>query len=293
MPASMTGFGRAGSRGRGARLLCEVRSVNHRFLSVKIRLPSALQQLERGVEEQVKARLQRGSVEVAVFWRDAGSQLAAHLDEKVADHYLKQIRGYLRKRRLATKVTPELLLSLPGVMAPVDPDEVAADFKTELAKVVESALDALCEMREREGRRLAEALLREVATVRECALAVRGGVPDMVALHQTRLSARLATLLSTQGVAPDPALLAREVALFADRADVTEELDRLASHEVEFGKLLARGGPIGRELEFLVQEMGREVQTVGSKIPDAALLTRVREAKASLEKLREQVANFE
>ena len=293
MPASMTGFGRAAGKGRGTRLLCEARSVNHRFLATKIRLPSALQQLEGWVEQRVKERFARGSLEVAVFWRDAGERLAARLDTKVADHYVKELRGYLKKRKLAKSIDAALLLGLPGVLAPADPDEIAADFKPELQKVVDAALDALAEMRVREGERLAAALRREVQKVAECASAIAAHVPETVRHYQQRLGERIAALLQGQGVAPDPQLLAREVALFADRSDVTEELDRLKSHEAEFEKLLARPGPIGRELEFLVQEMGREVQTVGSKVQDAALLTRVREAKSSLEKLREQVANFE
>ncbi len=289
----MTGFGRAGSRGRGARLLCEVRSVNHRFLATKIRLPSALQQLEGVVEQQVKERLARGSVEVAVFWRDAGARLAATLDEKIAEHYVAQLRAFMKKKKLGGEIDVTALLGLPGVLAPADPDALAADFRPELAKVVDAALEALVAMRQREGERLAGALRREVQTIRAAALAIRDGVPAMVRGYQQKLGERLAALLEGQGVAPDPALLAREVALFADKADVTEELDRLASHEVEFDKLLRKKGPIGRELEFLVQEIGREIQTVGSKVQDAALLSRVREAKASLEKLREQVANLE
>lgn len=293
MPASMTGFGRAGRRGRGARLLCEVRSVNHRFLAAKIRLPNALQQLESWIEQRVKERLHRGSVEVAVYWRDAGAPLASRLDEKVADHYLAELRAWTKKRRLADDVSAALILGLPGVLAPPDSDALAEGFKPELEKVVDAALDALCEMRAREGERLAVALRREAKNVHDCAAAVQARIPEVVRLYQQRLSERIAKLLEGQGVAPDPAILAREVAVFAERSDVTEELDRLKSHEAEFEKLLARKGPIGRELEFLVQEMGREVQTVGSKVQDAALLVKVREAKASLEKLREQVANVE
>lgn len=293
MPASMTGFGRAAGRGRGARLHCEVRSVNHRFLATKVRLPSALQQLEPWVEQQVKDRLHRGSVEVAVYWRDAGATLAARLDERVADHYVEQLRRYLASRKLAPEITAQLLLGLPGVLAPADPDALAAGFKPELERVVGAALAALAAMRAREGTRLTAALRREVRAIRRCAEAVRKEIPRTVQLHQQRLAARITALLAGQGVAPDPAALAREVALFADRSDVTEELDRLVSHEAEFEKLLAREGPVGRELEFLVQEMGREVQTIGSKLQEPGLLAKVREAKAALEKLREQVANLE
>jgi uncharacterized protein (TIGR00255 family) len=293
MPASMTGFGRAGSRGRGPRLLCEVRSVNHRFLSTKIRLPSALQQLDAWVEQRVQSRFRRGTIEVAFYWRDAGERLASRIDARVADHYLEQIRDYLKKRKLRDDVDPQLLFSLPGVLAPADPDEVAADFKPELQRVLDEALDALAKMRAREGERLAKALRREVALVARCVAAVRDRVADTVRAYQQRLDDRLKALLQGQSISPDPQMIAREVALFAERSDVTEELDRLASHETEFEKLLGRSGPVGRELEFLVQEMGREVQTIGSKLQDAAQLALVREAKASLERLREQVANLE
>ena len=129
MPQSMTGFGRAESRGRGPRLLCEARSVNHRFLTTKIRLPAQLQRLESWVDGRVQSRFQRGSVEVAIFWRGAGETLAARLDEKVADRYLASLRAYLKKRKLAPDVDPGLLIGLPGVMAAPDPDEIARDFK--------------------------------------------------------------------------------------------------------------------------------------------------------------------
>jgi uncharacterized protein (TIGR00255 family) len=293
MAASMTGFGRAASRGKGTRLLCEIRSVNHRFLSTKVRLPSPLQQLETWVEQRVKSRVQRGSVEVAVFWRDAGTRLVARLEPKIADAYLADLRAYFKRRGIRDDVSPQTLLSLPGVLAPADPDAVSRDFKPDLQRVVDAALDALVAMREREGARLAKSLRREVQLVTECVAAVRQRVPETVVAYQRRLNERIALLLQGQSVAPDAQGIAREVALFAERSDVTEELDRLTSHEAEFEKLLARAGPVGRELEFLVQEMGREVQTIGSKLQDAELLTRVRAAKASLEKLREQVANLE
>lgn len=292
-PASMTGFGRAANRGRGPRLLCEIRSVNHRFLALKIRLPSALQQLEAWVEQRVQSRFHRGSIEVSVFWRDAGERLASHLDARVADHYLEQIRAYLRKRGVKEDVSPQLLIGLPGVLAPADPDAISSDFKPQLEAVLDAALDALATMRAREGARLTKSLRREVEEVSRCAARIRQQVPAVVAAFQRKLDERLRKLLEGQSIAPDPQILAREVALFADRADVTEELDRLASHEAEFEKLIGRGGAVGRELEFLVQEMGREVQTLGSKLQDAALLALVRQAKSSLERVREQVANVE
>ncbi len=293
MPASMTGFGRAGSSVRGPRLLCEVRSVNHRFLSTKIRLPSALQRLEAFVEQRIQSRVRRGSVEVSLFWRDAGERLASRVDAKVADRYLAEIRAYLRKRRIRDDVSPQLLFTLPGVLAPADADAISADFKPELTKALDAALDALVRMREREGARLAAALRRELAGVSRCAARMRAAAPATVVAYQARLAERLNALLEGQKVAPDSQLLAREVAVLADRSDVTEELDRLTSHEAEFHKLLARSGPIGREIEFLAQEMGREVQTIGSKLQDAALLAFVREAKAGVERLREQAANLE
>jgi len=293
MPQSMTGFGRAESRGRGPRLSCEARSVNHRFLTTKIRLPAQLQRLDPWVEARVQSRFQRGSVEVAIFWRGAGETLAARLDERVADRYLESLRAYLKRRRLAQDVPVEVLLGLPGVMAPPDPDAVARDFKPALQLVVDAALDDLAAMRAREGARLEKVLRREVKNVAERAQRLARRVPDTVATFQRRLDERLKSLLQHQSITPDPALVAREVAICAERSDVTEELDRLKSHETEFEKLVARAGPIGRELEFLVQEMGREIQTVGSKVQDVDMLVDVRAAKASLEKLREQVQNIE
>jgi len=293
MPQSITGFGRAESRGRGPRLHCEARSVNHRFLTTKIRLPAQLQRLESWVDSRVQSRFQRGSIEVAIFWRGAGETLAARLDEKVADRYLTSLRAYLKKRKLAPDVDPGLLIGLPGVMAAPDPDEIARDFKPALQQVVDAALEQLAAMRAREGARLDQALRREVKVIADHATRLAQRIPATVAAFQKRLDERLKALLQHQSVAPDPTLLAREVAIFADKSDVTEELDRLKSHDTEFARLLSRSGPIGRELEFLVQEIGREIQTVGSKVQDVTMLADVRAAKAALEKLREQVQNIE
>src|SRR6185295_4904324 len=170
----------------------------------------------------------------------AGETLAARLEEKVADRYLAALRAYLKKRKLATDVSPELLFGLPGVMAPPDPDEIARDFKPTLQIVVDGAIDDLASMRAREGVRLEKALRREVKSIAEAAARLAERVPETVATFQRRLDDRLRSLLQNQSVAPDPAILAREVAIFADKSDVTEELDRLKSHEVEFGKILAR-----------------------------------------------------
>jgi len=288
---SMTGYGRA-RRTRG-RLLAEAeaRSVNGRYLAVRCRLPGDLLRLESRLEALVRERLSRGSVDVSVRLtaeRRAGRPRVNRQALAVYREALESLGGGERA----------LLLSLPGVVSFGEelPAEAAVD-----ALVLGAAGEALQRMeraRSAEGGRLAAALRRELASLRRHVDAVRRLAPAAVRSHHEAMRERLARLLERrQGPNPapgaeDPALL-REVALLADKHDVTEELDRLKSHVDALAEALASGEPVGRQLDFLLQEVGREVNTVGSKASDARIAARIVKAKSAVEKLREQAANIE
>ena len=286
----MTGYGRGVVEAAGARATVDVRAVNHRFLDLKLRGTPLSPALEEGVAARVRAALDRGAVTVAVHVARAGAggeTLRIDTDAAVRAH------GELAAlaARLGT-APPDLALVLaqPGVVAEVadrgddDPPVVAA---------LDAALVQLDAMRRAEGEALAAELsarVGELAALRATLATVAGTVPPQLA---KRMHERVRRLLDDSEL--DPGRLAQEIALLADRADVTEELVRLASHLDQARALIASasGGPVGRRLDFLVQEIGRELNTIGSKSATTEISAIIVEAKAVLEKVREQVQNVE
>ncbi len=291
MIRSMTGFGagRGGTAGEG--MEAEVRSVNHKFCEVKARLPRELGSLETDLIRQVKERLARGGVEVTLRRTTARGALSPRVDAELAAEYARAFEEVRARLGLAGQVSLGEVLAADGV---VTLEERAIDLES--ARVAGTAalavaLDALVAMREREGAALARDLEMRLAVVEGIAARLAELSPRSVETYRTRLHERVTEL--SRGLAPDPVRLATEVALFADRTDVTEELTRLASHVAQMRGLLASGEPAGRKMDFLVQEMHREANTVGSKSQSAEAAAAVVSLKAEIERMREQVQNVE
>ncbi len=288
----MTGFGSARGETDGEAFAVEVRTVNHRFCEVKPRLPRELVGVEVPLVAQVKARITRGVVEVTVRRQAAtGTRVAVDLD--LARAYAERIRavgeaigddGRLR----------DLVCGLPGVLS-VDeapaPDPEA--LWPQLQPIVERALAGVLEMREREGTAIAQDLAARLEGISRYLAAIRAAVPEALERHRARLVERIGRLLEEVEVELDPGRIATEVAILAERTDVSEELARLESHLAQFDSLLERGGVVGRKLDFLVQEMNREVNTLGAKSQEGAITRAVVDVKAELERIREQVQNLE
>lgn len=284
---SMTGFGRAAGGG----YVAEVRSVNHRFLEVVCRLPEEAGGLESRIRDLVAARLGRGRVLVFVE-REAGRQTGVpRLDRDLARAYRDELAALAADLRTGGAPSLDLLVSLPGVLSLEHPKVDEEELWGVLSGPVSQALDNLVEMREREGEALARDLAANLEEVRRRAGAVRELCPAIVAGYKERLAQRISAL--EPGIEVPPERLAQEVAIFADRCDISEELARLAALAEQFEEMMGRDGPVGRRLEFLLQEMGREVNTMGSKASDARVSLEVIEMKAALERLREQVQNIE
>lgn len=288
---SMTGFGRATCEIEGRRYVVELRSLNHRFLEVKPRLPWADPSLEQRVVQAIRARVERGVVSITV--RDEGSAATARgaqADLPLARSVFRALEELRESLGLAEPVTLALVAAQPGVLTVGDPVTDPEALWSGLARGIDAALSALIEARRREGEALAVDLRARVATLRR--LGDELGVHAKEAPREAarRLHARVERLLSeSEGVTLDPQRLALEVALLADKSDVSEELTRLATHLAEVDALLAAEGSIGRRLDFLAQELHREVNTIGSKTQ----APRVIDAKAEVERLREQVQNVE
>ncbi|MBM3987651.1 MAG: YicC family protein [Planctomycetes bacterium] len=289
---SMTGFGSASRSERGLALRAEVRAVNHKFLQLKLRLPDELGALEAEVEARVRERLERGAVNLNVAL-DSGVALAPiELDLALAQRYRELLEKLNDELRLGAKLGIDDIARLPGVFRSAPDSAAVAAARSVLFAVVDAALDALGEMREREGAVLSRDLGLRGATIAAIVERIRTRMPLVVRAHQENLQRRVAELLGP-GTALAPADLAREIALIADRLDVTEELTRLASHLGQLQALCAKRTPVGRQLDFLVQEFLREANTIGSKCNDAEVAHAVVELKTEIERLREQVQNVE
>ena len=294
MIRSMTGFGAGRGKAGEEEIAAEVRSVNGKFCDVKVRLPRELAALEPEASKQVKARLARGGIEVSLR-RLAGAEHSAlrpRVDLALAQAYAAIYADLAAALQLpAQKPTVPELLAAEGVLSleerPADLDQARAA----LHQALDGALDELEAMRAREGKALAEDLHARAGQMRALAASIAKAVPETVSAYRERLDTRIRELLGAVPV--DPARIAQEVAMFADKSDVAEELTRLASHLDQLERLVRADEPAGRRMEFLVQEMGREVNTTGSKSSSAAIASTVVELKAELERIREQVANVE
>jgi uncharacterized protein (TIGR00255 family) len=284
MIRSMTGFGAAERQGAGVVASAEVKSTNGRFLKLSMRLPPALSAREQDLEALVRTRLRRGSATLKIELRQEKPSAVVKVDEEVVKAYQEIFR------RLG--VSEEPLATLPGVLVG-GREEVDDEAFAVVRKAVEAALDELVIMRQREGKSLAAFLGGICDRIEELAREVRSRAPSVVLEYRDRLHTRITALVEGFGTAIDAQLVAREVALFADRCDITEELDRLGSHVAQVRELLTRGEEAGRTLDFLSQEMVREANTTGSKSADASLGRLVVQLKTEIERFKEQVANDE
>ena len=288
----MTGFGTGRARAGEEELSVEVRAVNHKHLEVKVRLPRELTALEPAVLKAVRARCVRGAVDVAVR-RSASTASGAvpTVDQAMARAWREALRAVARAVELADVPTAAQIANQPGVVRMEEPVTDLAVAEGALDRALAEALDALVAMREREGRALEADLSTRLARVATLAAEVAVLAPRTVEGYRARLHERVEELL--KGAPVDEARLVQEVALFAERTDVAEEATRLQAHLAAFRGFLGASEPAGRRMDFLVQEMHREVNTTGSKSQSTEISIRIVELKAELERIREQVQNVE
>ena len=292
MVKSMTGYGRAVETVNGREFTVEVRSVNNRYLDCTVKLPRGLSFGEDAVKQAVKASISRGKVDVFVSVRGEGAQeTAVSLNKPMAEGYLAAMRQMQQEYGLAGEITVSMLSGLPDVFLldkpPVDEEQLLADFLT----VAQKALANFDAMRRIEGAALAADLRGRGETVLSLVEQVEAGSPQTVADYRARLEAKLKEVLANTAI--DESRILTEAAIFADKVAVDEETVRLRSHLSQMNTMLDAGGPIGRKLDFLLQEMNREANTIGSKCSDVRLARVVVEIKAELEKIREQTQNIE
>lgn len=290
MIRSMTGFGSASTEAGSLSLSVEVRSVNHRFLQTKVRLPAEFAGLEADVEAQLKRVLDRGSVTLTLVLARSEARSVV-IDGELAKSYRRRLAKLARELKVEDDVSMQTLVQLPGVLAPSGDGAPGATHRKRVLALVREALEQLVGMREAEGKAMEKDLRRHAKSLAQLAARVQKRMPGVTKAHHENLRRRVSDLL---GESVEPADLARELALIADKTDVSEELARLESHLDQLAGLLADPkGAVGRRLDFLVQELAREVNTIGSKCNDAQVAHQVVELKTCVERMREQVQNVE
>ncbi len=292
---SMTGFGRASLHGSDRHIEVEVRSVNNRFLKIQMRVGRHLAAMEPRIESLLKERISRGTVSLVLRVEDDALPSGHRLDRALATRLHDEAK--LLAQELGEDSTPSLadILKLPGVVVPSDSvDELPQALLDDLETSVRDAIDALVTMRTDEGSRLSKELKSITARIAVVVAQIKDRAPQLVVEYRDKLRQRLTKLLADlpgHGTL-DESTLMREVAIMADRSDISEEIQRLESHLHQFDALTDED-VVGRRLDFLVQEMLRETNTIGSKASDAEVSGWVVEIKSELERLREQAQNVE
>jgi len=289
----MTGYGRSDVRDDAGSFVIEMRSVNNRYLDVQIKLPRNLNALEPRIKKSVQDGFSRGRIDVFVS-RSSGesSPFKIAVDFERAEQYIGVLRELKARFSLPGEVDLSLLNAFPDIIGKEEITEDMESVWTLLATGIEQAAESLRIMREREGESLADDIAGRLKAIDELVGSIRSRTPLVVEQARIRMTEALERILKEQ---PDPSRIAQEIAILAERTDVAEEITRLTSHRGQFLSLLRGTGtePVGRKLDFLIQEMGRETNTIGSKALDAEISLQVVTIKAELEKIREQVQNIE
>jgi uncharacterized protein (TIGR00255 family) len=296
MVRSMTGYGRGEVVSNGLRLTAEIRSVNHRFCELSTRLPRTLAAFEAEARKVMSDRLTRGKISLVVTWGSDGEEgpepgATLRLDERAADRYAQLLGVIQRKYGVKGEIDLKTFAGLPNLFVWEEPEADRDLYLGLLRQVVAQATDDVIRMKEVEGEILRRDLEARVVSIRERVASIRERAPSRVREMQDRLRERVRQLLS-EGELPEERL-AQEAAILSERMDMTEECVRLEAHCDHFEKLLGTEVAPGRKLNFLLQEMNREINTIGSKSSDVPIVEQVVEVKEELERIREQVQNIE
>ncbi|MEM8834762.1 MAG: YicC/YloC family endoribonuclease [Planctomycetota bacterium] len=296
MIRSMTGFGDAATHEGGIHYFVEVRSLNGKYFKCSSRLPEQLMALEPIIESTLRRRLVRGTITATCKYSDSSGTAAYTINSQAIERYMSQLRDVPGVMDGGATFDVTSLMGLPGVLLPPSDDEAFFDrVRPIFEKLIDEACDHLVSMRVREGALLVEDLLSHEKVIEERLGRLREHAPRVVEDYETRLRTRIETLLENAGVQNEPVDLIREVAAYAERSDIAEELARLSGHMGQFRSLLTSNDdrPVGRTLDFLAQEMLREANTIASKSGDAQISRDIVEVKGAIDRIKEQVQNVE
>ena len=289
----MTGFGRGAAAGENFSVGVDLKTVNNRFLDIHLRLGSELSSLESQVKRRISTRLSRGRVDASITFERTG-EVAYELNRPLIAGFISALRAMQQEFEIAGEPDINVLARLPGAMQPVR-DGIDEKMIAGVESAIDEALEELEQMREREGEALAAEMHSRLDEISLQIPIIEAAASTLADNYRARLQKRIGELLArdAQGVEVDPGRLAQEVAYLADRSDISEEIARLKSHLVQFRETLDSEGETGKRLDFLLQELNREANTVLSKSTDLLIKDAALAIKGAVEKLREQVQNVE
>ena len=294
MICSMTGFGQGCSEVDGVVYTVEVRSVNNRYFKAQIRLPDIAAYLEGEIERLHRDSIHRGTVNYTLRMKNVSGEAFFDIDENAIKTYTQRLGNLIGGDSGHSRIDLASMLSLPGIVQPVVPDQAHMEkMRQVILALTQEALEMLKQSRTEEGRSVTDDLLGNLDRIAENLEVVRGRVGDVIEEYHSRLKDRVDRLLAKAQLNIDQDLLAREVAVFADRSDIAEELSRLAAHLGQFRTCCETGGTVGRRLDFITQEMLREANTIASKSSDTTINRSVIEMKCAIDRIKEQVQNVE
>ena len=290
---SMTGFGRGSATGENFSVAVDLKTVNNRFLDIHLRTGAELSSLEALVKRRIATRLSRGRVDANITFERTG-EVAYELNRPLISGYISALRSMQQEFALTGEPDINVLARLPGAMQPVR-DGLNEEMVAGIELAIDEALDELEQMREREGEALIVEMRDRLNEIARHVPVIEAAASGLVEAYRARLQKRIAELLArdAQSVEMDQGRLAQEVAYLADRSDISEELARLKSHLTQFREVLESSGEAGKRLDFLLQELNREANTVLSKSTDLPIKEAALAIKGEVEKLREQVQNVE
>jgi uncharacterized protein (TIGR00255 family) len=292
MIKSMTGYGRVETVQEGRNIIVEAKSVNHRFLEMFLRTPSALFPLEAEFKKKISERFKRGRIEVSIRLEGEGADVSkVNLNLAIARDYFDVLNRLKAEFDLESPISLKTLIGFRDIFTPPMEVQLSPDFLNQVEKTFLESLAILAGMRQDEGLAMFQDMDMRLKAITEILETIKLRAPQVVIEYQKRLAERIKELAA--GYALDDARLAQEVALMAERSDITEEIVRMHSHIGQFEELLQSEGTEGRKIDFLLQEMNREINTIGSKSSDVEITRQVIEVKSELGKLREQAQNIE
>jgi len=291
MLISMTGFGQNEISDKNSRISAEIRSVNHRFLDFSIKVPKALSSKEQDIREAVKRKISRGRISVTISINGGGIDQAVKINTVLMERYLKALRRFSRKNGLSGDINVNTIASLPDVFIREEKDSISPRQWGLIRKTIDKALDACTVMRVKEGRALEKDIRKRLAAFEKTLKRIEAMAPEAVESNKKAFRERLEKNL--EGTRLDNDRWMAEVSIMADRLDFTEEITRLKSHVAQFNGCLNKDEPVSKKLTYILQEIHREVTTIGSKASSAGIIEKIVVLKEEAEKLREQIQNVE
>lgn len=290
----MTGYGSVERADGGVTYSLEIRSLNNRYFKASIKLPDGFWHLESEVDKLLRAQLRRGSVSYSLRIRNQNATAGYDINTAALERYLRGICAAQPPEGVTATVDLAVVASLPGVCQPPEPDDATREERQRTVRdITAEAVKKLVAMREAEGRALRDDLLAHCSEIEHNIAAIQERAPAVVEEYHERLTTRVQELVAKAKLELEKDSLAREVAIYADRCDISEEVVRLRCHLEQFGLLCDSDEHAGRRLDFMAQEMLREVNTIGSKSNDAEIASRVIAVKTFIDRLKEQVQNVE